>query len=194
MSTSRPCPDCGGEGSKIESPCQDCLGRGHIRKRRTLKVKIPAGIDNEQRIAVRGEGEPGTKGGAQGDLYVYITVRPHKLFRREGYDLRYEMPITFSQAALGDKIDVPTLEGPVALNIPEGTQPDTTFRLEGRGIQRLQGARGKGDLFIKMRLEVPQKLDNKQKELLRQFESTLSGKQYKDKKSFMDKLKEYFNE
>ena len=101
------------------------------------------------------------------------------------------MPITFSQAALGDKIDVPTLEGPVTFNIPEGTQPDTTFRLEGRGIQRLQG-RGKGDLFIKVKLEVPQKLDNKQKDLLKQFEATLTGKQYKDKKSFMDKLKEMF--
>lgn len=191
MSTSRPCPDCGGEGSRIESPCQDCLGRGHIRKRRTLKVKIPAGIDNDQRIAVRGEGEPGERGGQGGDLYVYISVRPHKLFRREGSDLRYEMPITFSQAALGDKIDVPSLEGPVSLSIPEGTQPDTTFRLEGHGIQRLQG-RGKGDLFIKVKLEVPQKLDNKQKELLKEFEASLNGKQYKEKKGFMDRLKEFF--
>ena len=192
MSTSRPCTDCGGEGSKIESPCPECSGRGHVRRRRTLNVKIPAGIDNGQRIAVRGEGEPGTRGGPSGDLYVHITVRSHKLFHREGYDISYELPITFSQAALGDKIDVPTLDGPAQLNIPEGTQPDTTFRLEGKGITRLQGARGKGDLFIKVKLEVPQKLDNKQKELLREFEATLAGKQYKEKKSFMDKLKGMF--
>ena len=192
MNTARPCPDCGGEGVKIESPCPECSGRGHMRKRRTLKIKIPAGIDTDQRIPIRGEGEPGVKGGPNGDLYVYINVRPHKLFKREGYDLHFEMPITFSQAALGDKVDVPTLEGPVSFSIPEGTQPDTTFRLEGRGITRLQGARGKGDLFVKVRLEVPQKLDAKQKELLRQFESALSGKQYKEKKNFMDKLKDIF--
>jgi molecular chaperone DnaJ len=191
MSTSRPCADCGGEGTKIESPCQDCLGKGHIRKRRTLNVKIPAGIDSEQRISIRGEGEPGTKGGPNGDLFVSITVRNHKLFKREGFDLKYEMPITFSQAALGDKVDVPSLEGAVTLNIPEGTQPETTFRLEGKGIQRLQ-ARGKGDMYIKVKLEVPQKLDNKQKDLLRQFEASLNGKQYKDKKNFMDRLKEMF--
>lgn len=192
MSTSRPCPECGGEGSKIESPCLDCAGRGHIRKRRTLKIKIPAGIDNDQRIPIRGEGEPGARGGPSGDLYVNITVRPHKLFRREGFDMSYEMPISFAQAALGDKIDVPTLEGPAALTIPEGTQPDSTFRLEGRGIQRLQG-RGKGDLFITVRLEVPQRLDAKQKDLLKQFEDSLNGKQYKDKKSFMDRIKDAFN-
>jgi molecular chaperone DnaJ len=192
MSTSRPCPDCGGEGSKIDSPCLDCMGKGHIRKRRTLKIKIPAGIDSDQRIPIRGEGEPGARGGPSGDLFVNIAVRPHKLFRREGFDLSYEMPITFSQASLGDRIDVPTLEGPAVLTIPEGTQQDTTFRLEGRGIQRLQG-RGKGDLFITVKLEVPQKLDNKQKDLLKQFEASLNGKQYKDKKSFMDKLKDAFN-
>ena len=192
MRSSRPCPDCHGEGSKVESPCLDCNGRGHVRKRRTLKVKVPAGIDNDQRISIRGEGEAGERGGPHGDLFVRVTVRPHKLFRREGFDLRYEMPITFSQAALGDKVEVPTLEGPVALNIPEGTQPETTFRLEGRGIQRLQG-RGKGDLFIKVKLEVPQKLDPKQKDLLKQFESSLNGKNhYKERKSFADKLKEMF--
>ncbi len=192
MSTSRPCTDCGGEGTKVESPCPECSGRGHVRKRRTLNVKIPAGIDNGQRIAVRGEGEPGIKGGPSGDLYVHIAVRPHKLFQRDGYDISYELPITFSQAALGDKIDVPSLEGPTAFTIPEGTQPGTTFRLEGKGITRLQGARGKGDLFIKVKLEVPQKLDNKQKDLLREFEASLAGKQYKEKKGFMDRLKEMF--
>ncbi len=192
MNTSRPCPTCGGEGAINEHPCEECRGQGHVRRRRTIKVKVPAGIDSDQRINLRGEGEPGTKGGPNGDLYVHINVRPHKLFRREGYDLRFEMPISFAQAALGDKLEVPTLEGPVTFSIPEGTQPDTTFRLEGRGITRLQGARGKGDLFVKVKLEVPQKLDNKQKELLRAFEATVQGKQYKDKKSFMDKLKEMF--
>jgi molecular chaperone DnaJ len=192
MSTTRPCTECNGEGTKIESPCQDCLGRGHIRKRRTLNVKVPAGIDSDQRISIRGEGEPGERGGPGGDLYVYISVRPHKLFKREGFDLSFEMPISFSQAALGDKIDVPTLEGAVTLTVPEGTQPDAVFRLEGRGIQRLQ-ARGKGDLYIRVKLEVPQKLDSKQKDLLKQFESTLNGKQYRDRKSFMDKLKDIMN-
>ncbi len=192
MSTSRPCPDCHGEGTILESPCLDCSGHGHVRKRRTLKVKVPAGIDNDQRISIRGEGEAGTRGGPHGDLYVRISVRPHKLFQREGFHLRMEMPITFTQAALGDKVDVPTLEGPVTFTIPEGTQPETTFRLEGRGIQRLQG-RGKGDLFVKVKLEVPQKLDTKQKDLLKQFESSLNGKNhYKERKSFADKLKELF--
>jgi molecular chaperone DnaJ len=192
MSSTRPCTDCGGEGSRVESPCLDCGGRGHVRKRRTLKIRIPAGIDSDQRIPIRGEGEPGARGGPAGDLYVHVTVRAHKLYRREGYNLSYEMPISFAQAALGDKMDVPTLEGPVTLNIPEGTQPDSTFRLEGRGIQRLQG-RGKGDLFITVRLEVPQKLDAKQKELLQQFEDSIAGKQYKEKKGFMDRLKDAFS-
>ncbi len=191
MSTARPCPDCGGTGQHIESPCPDCTGTGRVRKRRTITVKVPAGIDNGQRLTLRGEGEPGMRGGAAGDLYIYISVRPHRLFKRERFDLHCEMPVTFAQLALGDKLEMPTLDGNVVFSVPEGTQPDTVMRIEGRGITRL-GGRGKGDLYVRLKLEVPQRLDAKQKELLLSFDKLLSNKHYKEKKSFMDKIKEIF--
>lgn len=191
MSTTRPCPECGGTGQRIESPCPDCTGTGRVRRRRTITVKVPAGIDNSQRLTLRSEGEPGIRGGAAGDLYIYISVRPHRLFKREGFDLHCEMPVTFTQCALGDKVELPTLEGRVVFSIPEGTQPDTVMRIEGRGITRL-GGRGKGDLYVKLKLEVPQRLDAKQKELLRAFDTQVPGKHYKEHKSFTDKIKEIF--
>ncbi|MCL2545351.1 MAG: molecular chaperone DnaJ, partial [Clostridia bacterium] len=126
-----------------------------------------------------------------GDLYVYITVRPHKLFKRDGYNLRCEIPISFSQAALGAVIDAPTLDGPVKLTVPEGTQNDAVLRLRGQGIQNLRGS-GKGDLFVKVRVEIPKRLNDKQKDLLRQFEESLTGKEYEGRKSFLDWLKEGF--
>ena len=188
----RTCTACGGNGKIIADKCPKCAGQGRTRVMRTATVNIPAGIDNGQVMTMSGQGEPGARGGPAGDLFVYITVRPHKLFRREGFDLHCEVPISFTQAALGGEIEVPTLEGTTKHNLPEGTQNDTVVRLRGNGIQMLRGS-GKGDLYIKVRVEVPRRLGEKQKELLRQFEDSLTGKEYEGRKSFLDRLKESFN-
>ena len=172
--------------------CKTCGGSGRTRVKRTATVKVPAGIDNGQTIVMNGQGEPGLRGGPNGDLYINIIVKPHKLFRRDGYDLRYEFPISFTQAALGADVDIPTLQGPVKYHIPEGTQNDQELRLKGYGIQQLRGG-GKGDLLVRVRVEIPRKLTEKQKEILRQFEDTTTGKEYENKKSFMDRVKELFN-
>ena len=172
--------------------CPTCGGSGRTRVKRTATVKVHAGIDNGQTIVMNGQGEPGLRGGPNGDLYINVIVRPHKLFRRDGYDLRLDFPISFTQAALGADVEIPTLNGPVKYHIPEGTQNDQEFRLKGSGIQRLNGV-GKGDLIAKVRVEVPRKLNDKQKDLLRQFEETTTGKEYETKKSFMDRVKELFN-
>ena len=192
MVTVRTCPTCGGTGKVIQDKCTSCGGSGRTRVKRTATVKVPAGIDNGQTIVMNGQGEPGLRGGPNGDLYINVIVKPHKLFRRDGYDLRLDFPISFTQAALGADVEVPTLNGPVKYHIPEGTQNDQEFRLKGSGIQRLNGV-GKGDLIAKVRVEVPRKLNDKQKDLLRQFEETTTGKEYETKKSFMDRVKELFN-
>lgn len=164
-----------------------------MRKRRTASVKVPAGIDNGQTIVMNGQGEPGLRGGPNGDLYINVIVKPHKLFRREGYNLRLELPISFTQAALGGEVDIPTLGGTVKYRIPEGTQNDAEFRLKGYGIQQLN-ASGKGDLLVRVRVEVPRRLSDKQKDLLRQFDESSTGKEYEGRKSFMDRVKELFNQ
>ena len=192
MVTVRTCPTCGGTGKVIQDKCTSCGGSGRTRVKRTATVKVPAGIDNGQTIVMNGQGEPGLRGGPNGDLYINVIVKPHKLFRRDGYDLRLDFPISFTQAALGADVEVPTLNGPVKYHIPEGTQNDQEFRLKGSGIQRLNGV-GKGDLIAKVRVEIPRKLNEKQKELLRQFDETTTGKEYEGKKSFMDRVKELFN-
>ena len=192
MVTVRTCPTCGGTGKVIQDKCTACGGSGRTRVKRTATVKVPAGIDNGQTIVMNGQGEPGLRGGPNGDLYINIIVKPHKLFRRDGYDLRYEFPISFTQAALGADVDIPTLQGPVKYHIPEGTQNDQELRLKGYGIQQLRGG-GKGDLLVRVRVEIPRKLTEKQKEILRQFEDTTTGKEYENKKSFMDRVKELFN-
>ena len=192
MVTVRTCPTCGGTGKVIQDKCTSCGGSGRTRVKRTATVKVPAGIDNGQTIVMNGQGEPGLRGGPNGDLYINVIVKPHKLFRRDGYDLRLDFPISFTQAALGADVEVPTLNGPVKYHIPEGTQNDQEFRLKGSGIQRLNGV-GKGDLIAKVRVEVPRKLNDKQKDLLRQFEETTTGKEYDTNKSFMDRVKELFN-
>ena len=192
MVTVRTCPTCGGTGKVIQDRCTSCGGSGRTRVKRTATVKVPAGIDNGQTIVMNGQGEPGLRGGPNGDLYINVIVKPHKLLRRVGYDLRLDFPISFTQAALGADVEIPTLNGPVKYHIPEGTQNDQEFRLKGSGIQRLNGV-GKGDLIAKVRVEVPRKLSDKQKDLLRQFEETTTGKEYETKKSFMDRVKELFN-
>ena len=191
IQTQRPCHRCGGKGTIIQEPCAACAGRSRVRKTPKISINIPAGIDNDQRINLRGEGEPGTNGGPAGDLYVRIAVAPHKLFKREGYNLRCEVPITFPQAALGATIAVPTLEGKTDYAVPEGTQTGTTFRLRNQGIQNLNG-RGRGDLYITVKVEVPKNLNNEQKKILRDYDSSMTGKENRESKGFFDKMKELF--
>ncbi len=176
------CPDCGGKGTIIKDPCQECSGRGILRKPKKMKVNIPAGIDNAQIITLRGEGGAGQRGGPTGDLQIYIYVEPHKFFKRDGYDLYLEMPVSFAQAALGAELVVPTLEGKAKYKISEGTQTGTVFRLKDKGIQYLHSTK-KGSLYVQVNVEVPKKLTEKQKTMLREFE-----KSTKEKKSFFERV------
>ena len=191
MTTVRTCPNCGGSGQVVTDKCTACGGSGRARKRRTANVRVPAGIDNGQTIVMNGQGEPGLRGGPNGDLYINVIVKPHKLFKREGFNLRLDLPISFVQAALGGDVDIPTLDGTVKYRIPEGTQTDTEFRLKGYGIQQLHGT-NKGDLIVKVRVEIPRRLSDKQKDLLRQFDESSTGKEYENSKSFFDKVKDIF--
>jgi molecular chaperone DnaJ len=192
MVTVRTCPTCGGEGKSIKEKCSSCSGTGRVRRKRNLKLRIPAGIQDGVSLVKRGEGEPGVNGGPAGDLNIRIVVRPHKLFRREGTNIRLDVPISFTQAALGAEIEVPTLDGNVKYQIPEGTQTDTEFRIRGQGIQQLGGSQ-KGDLIFRVRVEIPKRMSDKQRELLRQFDENSTGKEYDQKKSFLDKVKELFS-
>ena len=192
MTTIRTCQTCGGTGKVIKDRCVKCGGTGRVKRKRTATVKIPAGIDNGQTIVMNGQGEPGINGGPNGDLYIVITVRPHKLFRRDGTNLYLDMPISFPTAALGGEIDIPTLKGTVKYTVPEGTQNDTEFRLRGKGVPQVRSSYV-GDLIVRVRVEVPTRLSDKQKELLRQLDESSTGKEYKERKSFLDKMKGLFN-
>ncbi len=184
------CGNCGGTGQVVEKQCPDCNGAGRVRKNITLSVDVPAGVDNDSVISIKGQGEPGYNGGPSGDLYVVISVKPHPLFKRDGADLWLEIPITFKQAALGDEIVVPTLKEKVSYKIPAGTQPETVFRLKGKGIKNLRSSRN-GDLYVKVVLEVPTKLSKKQKEALEMFDEA-STEGYSKRKSFADTMKDLF--
>lgn len=193
MQTQKVCDNCRGSGKIIDKPCHTCAGKGRIRHTVEQTVDIPAGIDDGQVINLRGGGDAGTNGGPSGDLRINVNVRPHPIFERDGYDIYCEIPITFTQAALGDEIVVPTLDGKVKFTIHEGTQPGDEFKLRGKGIQRLNYS-GKGDLYVKITVEVPKELSKAQKEKLREFENATDEKNYKKSKSFMNKLKDFFNE
>lgn len=187
----RPCDVCNGEGKVIKEPCSQCKGRGSNRKSRKITIDIPAGVDTGSVMPLRGEGEPGSRGGPNGDLYIYMRVKPHKLFKRDGINLYSEMPISFTQAALGDEIEVNTLEGKMKYSIPEGTQTGTTFRIKNKGIPSLK-SKVKGDLYFTVKVSVPKKLNEQQKELLKQY-AAISGDDYDDQgKSFFDKVKDAF--
>ena len=192
MTTVRTCPNCGGTGKVVSEKCPTCGGGGRTRNRRTLELNVPAGVDTDISLIKRGEGEPGVNGGPNGDLYIHIVVRPHKMFKREGDNLRLEVPISFTQAALGAEIDIPTLDGTVKYAIPEGTQNDAEFRIKGQGIQHMNGS-GKGDLVFRVRVEIPRRLSDKQRELLRQFDENSTGKEYEQRRSFFNKVKDLFN-
>ncbi len=192
MTTIRTCQTCGGSGRVIKDRCPKCGGTGRVKRKRTATVKVPAGIDNGQTIVMNGQGEPGVNGGPNGDLYIVITVKPHKLFRRDGTNLYLDMPISFPIAALGGEIDIPTLKGTVKYTVPEGTQNGTEFRLRGKGVPQVRSS-FTGDLIVRVRVEVPTRLTEKQKELLRQFDESSTGKEYKERKTFLDKMKGLFN-
>ena len=187
----RPCTTCHGEGKIVKDPCTKCNGRGKIRTNRRVTVKIPAGVDTGRVMTMGGQGMAGEHGGPAGDLQIVFTVRPHKFFKRKDYDLYCEVPISLTQAALGAEIDVPTLDKPVKQIVPEGTQPDTVLRIRGQGVQNLRGT-GKGDLYVTLKVEVPRKLTEKQKDLLRQFDASMTGKEYEGKKSFFERMKDAF--
>ncbi len=189
MQVQKTCPQCGGKGKVIKEPCADCSGSGRVRKQRKLTVTVPAGINHGQTFTLRGQGDSGLNGGPAGDANITVSVRPDPVFERDGYDIWCEIPITFMQAALGDEITVPTLEGKVKYTVPEGTQPQTVFRLKSRGVPFING-RGKGDQFVRVTVEVPKSLNNKQKQALRDFEGTLSDRNYEKRKSFFDRIKE----
>jgi len=183
------CEVCKGEGKVITDPCTTCGGKGKIRKSVKIKVKIPSGIDDGQTISLRGEGEPGTRGGPPGDLFITVRVKPHPLFQRQGSDVLCEIPITFVQAALGSEIEVPTLDGKVKYTIPEGTQTGTVFRLKGKGIPYLRG-NGRGDQYVKVNIEVPVKLNEKQTAVLREFAELTGDELHEQRKGFFDKMKD----
>ncbi|HSW35438.1 MAG TPA: molecular chaperone DnaJ [Candidatus Limnocylindrales bacterium] len=185
------CSSCRGEGRIIKDPCPVCNAQGRVVKERKIEVKIPAGIEHGSQLRVSGGGEAGLRGGPPGDLYVVITILLHKRFQRQGSDLILELPISISQAALGVELEVPTLDGNAKLRVPEGTQPGATFRIRGYGMPHLRGS-GKGDLRVKVNLQVPKRLSSRQRELLLEL-AHLSGEEVGlEGKSFIDRMKDAF--
>jgi len=192
MQTQQPCSRCGGKGKLVKNPCKVCHGSGKVAAKKTLEVSIPMGIDDDQSFALRGMGDAGANGGPAGDVIVMVTVRPSEVFQRDGYDVWVTVPITYSQAVLGDTVQVPSIDGKVEYTVPEGTQSGTTFRLRGKGIQYLNG-RGRGDMYVKCEVEIPKKLNKTQREALKKFEGTLKEENYEKRKGFFKKLKDMFN-
>jgi molecular chaperone DnaJ len=192
MMNVRPCPECRGEGKIITDPCQNCNGKGKIKENNTINIKIPAGVESGSRLRVPGEGNAGDINGGYGDLIVLINIKPHKDFEREGANLYYEKQISFVQASLGDSIDVPTILGEVELKIPPGTQSGSIFRLRNQGMPIMR-RNSKGNLYVTVSVVVPQKLNDKQKELLKEF-ADISGEEiHSYEKGFFDKVKEAIN-
>lgn len=189
---SRPCDHCSASGWVVRDPCPSCRGRGRVEGRKALKVRIPPGVEDGMRLRVAGEGEAGIAGGPAGDLYVVIHVRPHPLFTREGSDLACEVPISFVQAALGAEIEVPTLEGKVALRVPEGTQNNKVMRLRGKGLPDLRSG-DRGDQYVKIFVEVPSRLTEEQRRVLERF-AEVSGEEVSPvTKGFLEKLRDLFD-
>ena len=172
ISTSKACPKCGGKGKTVDNPCQKCRGGGRVRRRASVEVNIPAGIDDQQIINVRGEGSKGANGGPAGDLHIVVFVRPHPFFERDGYDVWYNVTVSYAQAVLGATMEIPTLEGKVKWELPAGTQPGEVFMLRGKGIQKLN-SREKGNQLLRVIVDVPKKLTDSQKELVRKLAEEL---------------------
>ena len=195
FSVQQNCPQCKGTGKLIPEPCVNCHGVGKTKNNKTLEVKIPAGIDDGMRIRSTGNGEPGTNGGPPGDLYIEIRVKKHEIFERDGDDLHCVVPISFTTAALGGEIDVPTLAGKAAIDIPEGTQPSKQFRLRGKGIKGVRSSYP-GDLYCHITVETPVKLTEHQRKLLKEFDDSLKkggAKHSPSEEGWTDKLKNFFS-
>ncbi len=187
--TQTTCVKCGGEGVFIPTPCETCKGRGRVEKPRVINVKIPAGVDDGSRIRLSGNGEAGLRGGPPGDLYVYVSVAPHQRFRRDGLDLYIDVPVTFTQAALGSQIQVDSLDGKVPLSIAAGTQSGTTYRLRSRGMPSVRGT-GRGDELVTVHVVVPTKMSRRERELLEEF-AHIAGDQI-DERTFFERFKDAF--
>ena len=191
MQSSTVCPQCSGRGKIIKTPCNTCRGKGKVRRTQKIKVKVPAGVDHGQSVRVRGEGCVGTNGGPSGDLLVEIGIRRHPIFSRQDYTVLCEVPISFTQAALGTKIQVPTLDGKVEFDLPEGTQTGATFTLREKGIPMVNNPRRRGDQRFTVVVETPTKLTKEQKDLLRQLDGTLEDSP--KRKKFFDSIKDLFD-
>ena len=191
MQSTAACPQCGGKGKIIKTPCSTCKGKGKVRRTQKIKVKVPAGVDQGQSVRVRGEGCVGSNGGPTGDLLVEIYIKRHPIFTRRGMDVLCEVPITFTQAALGAEIQVPTLDGQVPYDLPEGTQTGTTFTIMGKGIPEVNNPRRRGSQRFTVVVETPTKLSKEQKELLRQLDGTLEVTP--KRKKFFDTIKDLFD-
>jgi len=193
FSITRTCHRCGGSGRIIVTPCEKCRGSGLMEEERKLTVKVPPGIDTGHRLRLRGEGEAGERGTTPGDLHVVISVENHPIFIRRGHDLLVELPLSFAQATLGDEVEVPTPEGPVKMKVPPGTQADKVFRLRAKGMPSLDG-RGKGDLHVRVFVEIPTRLSEEQKDLLKRFADISGEDVHPQAKSFLQKVRELFND
>jgi molecular chaperone DnaJ len=188
----RPCPTCGGRGVVIEDPCGECRGEGRVDKAQTIEVEIPPGVDTGTRIRLTGKGEAGQRGAPPGDLYIFMHVKPHGLFEREGTTLAARVPVSFTTAALGGSVDIPDLDGSTnSVDIPAGIQSGKQLRVRGAGMPVLQG-RGRGDLVVEIKVETPTKLSRKQKDILEQFRETETGEECPESRSFFSKLKDAF--
>lgn len=188
----RPCPTCHGRGAVIENPCSDCRGEGRVDRMRALEVEVPPGVDTGTRIRLSGKGEAGPRGAPAGDLYIFVHVKPHPVFHREGTTLATRVPISFTTAALGGKVEIPDLGGGTnAIEIPAGIQSGKQLRVRGAGMPVLQG-RGRGDLVVEIQVETPTRLSRKQRELLEQFRATETGEECPESKGFFDRLKDAF--
>ena len=188
----RTCPHCQGRGEMIDDPCADCSGSGRVQKERTLSVNIPAGVEDGTRIRLAGEGEAGLRGGAPGDLYIFLSIKPHEFFQRDGADVFCKVPISMTTAALGGQIDVPTLEGTTTrVKIPEGTESRKQFRLRGKGMPVLR-AKVSGDMYIEVEVETPKNLTRRQRELLEEFERASHKETSPESAGFFSRVKEFF--
>jgi molecular chaperone DnaJ len=193
FSIARTCPACQGAGTVVSDPCPKCKGEARIIQQKTVEAKIPAGVEEETRIRFSGLGEAGVQGGPPGDLYVVLHVKDHPFFEREGTDLHCVVPISYTQAALGTEIQVPTLEGEQMLKIPEGTQSGAVLKLRNKGVPVLNG-HGKGDLFVEVRVQTPTKLNKRQRELLQELQGTTPVENKPQRRTLFGKVKEMFNE
>ena len=193
MQSSTVCPSCSGRGKIIKTPCNTCKGKGKVRRNQKIKVKVPTGVDDGQSVRIRNEGCVGSNGGPNGDLLVEIYIKRHPIFSRQNMDVYCEVPITFTQAALGSEIEVPTLDGKVKYDLPEGTQTGKTFMLSGKGISAVNNPKRRGNQYFTVVVETPTKLTREQKELLRQLDATMGNSENPKRKKFFDTLKDFFD-